>query len=202
MKKSILFFTAVLMFTLTSVADEPLKAGDPAADFNLKNVEGKMISLSQFNDAKGFIVVFYCNTCPVVHKYEQRVIDLHKEFSSKGFPVIAINPNDKDVSPGDSYQEMQKLAGKKNYEFQYLYDESQEVARKYGATNTPHVYVLSGNGGNLKVEYVGAIDNNADDASAADKHYVADAVNKLLKGESVAVTGTKAIGCTIKWKKV
>ncbi|HSL85838.1 MAG TPA: thioredoxin family protein [Bacteroidales bacterium] len=202
MKKSILFFTAVLMFTLTSVADEPLKAGDPAADFNLKNVEGKMISLSQFNDAKGFIVVFYCNTCPVVHNYEQRVIDLHKEFSSKGFPVIAINPNDKDASPGDSYQEMQKLAGKKNYEFQYLYDESQEVARKYGATNTPHVYVLSKKSGQLKVEYVGAIDNNADDASAADKHYVADAVNKLLKGESVAVTGTKAIGCTIKWRKI
>lgn len=202
MKKSILFFTTVLMFTLTSVADESLKAGDPAADFNLKNVEGKMISLSQFNDAKGFIVVFYCNTCPVVHKYEQRVIDLHKEFSNKGFPVIAINPNDKDVSPGDSYEEMQKLAGKKNYEFQYLYDESQEVARKYGATNTPHVYVLSKNSGQLKVEYVGAIDNNADDSSAADKHYVADAVNKLLKGESVAVTGTKAIGCTIKWRKI
>lgn len=202
MKKSILLSAAGLLVALLTVANEPYKAGDTASDFNLRNVEGKMISLSQFNDAKGFIVVFYCNTCPVVHKYEQRIIDLHREFSSKGFPVIAINPNDRNVSPGDSYEEMQKLAKNKNYQFQYLYDESQEVARKYGATNTPHVYVLSKKGGNLKVEYVGAIDNNADDASAADNHYVADAVNKLLKGEQVPVAGTKAVGCTIKWKKV
>jgi len=202
MKKSILLSTVGLLVALLTAANEPYKAGDTASDFNLRNVEGKLISLSQFNDAKGFIVVFYCNTCPVVQKYEQRVMDLHKEFSSKGYPVVAINSNDRNVSPGDSFEEMQKVARNQKYDFQYLYDESQEVARKYGATNTPHVYILSKNGNNLKVEYVGAIDNNADDASAADKHYVADAVTKLLKGDQVAIAGTKAVGCGIKWKKV
>jgi len=83
-----------------------------------------------------------------------------------------------------------------------MFDETQEVARRYGATNTPHVYILSKKIGKLVVEYVGAIDNNADDASAADKKYAEDALNSLLKGESVAVSGTRAIGCSIKWKKV
>jgi hypothetical protein len=96
---------------------------------------------------------------------------------------------------------MKKLASDKGFGFEYLYDESQNVAREYGATNTPHVYVLSKEGGKLKVEYVGAIDNNADDASRADKHYVKDAVNAILGGDQVQVTSTRAIGCGIKWKK-
>jgi thiol-disulfide isomerase/thioredoxin len=160
-----------------------------------------MVSLSTYPDAKGFIVVFYCNTCPTAQKYEQRLIALHNEFDGKGFPVIAINSNDKTVSPGDSYEEMKKLAKAKGYRFKYLYDESQEVARNYGATNTPHVYILSKHGENLKVEYVGAIDNNVENGSLADKKYVVSAVNALLKGEVVPVTGTRAIGCSIKWRK-
>ena len=182
-------------------AGGPYKPGDIADDFTLRNVTGSDVSLSSIKDAKGFIVVFMCNTCPMVKAYEERIIDLNKKFSGKGYPVIAINGNDKNVSPGDSYEEMQKLAKSKGYGFQYLYDDSQEVTRKYGATNTPHVYVLSRKDGKLKVEYVGAIDNNSDNASMADKKYVEDAVNALLSGEQVAVTQTKAIGCGIKWKK-
>lgn len=201
MKKSVLLFAAAMMLTTNTWSKEPYKAGDAATDFNLKNLNGKMVSLSQFDDAKGFIVVFTCNTCPVVKQYEQRIMDLHDKFSSKGYPVVAINSNDKNVSPGDSFEAMKELAREKGYKFEYLYDESQEIAREYGATNTPHVYVLSKDGDDLKIEYVGAIDNNADNASKADKHYVADAVNALLKGENVPVAGTKAVGCGIKWKK-
>jgi peroxiredoxin len=201
MKKLIFLFASTLMLTVLATASGPFKAGDTASDFNLRNVGGKYVSLSQFENAKGFIVVFACNTCPVVKKYEDRIIELNEEFSSKGFPVIAINSNDRNVSPGDSYEEMKNIASEKGYKFEYLYDESQDVAKQYGATNTPHVYVLSKKEGNLKVEYVGAIDNNADDASKADKKYVHDAVNSLLKGQPMQVAGTKAIGCTIKWKK-
>jgi peroxiredoxin len=201
MKKLILLFTGSLMLAISVSASGPFKAGDPASDFSLKNVNGKYVSLSQIENAKGFIVVFACNTCPMVKKYEERIIELNEEFSGKGYPVIAINSNDKGVSPGDSYEGMQKLAAEKGYKFEYLYDESQDVAKQYGATNTPHVYVLSKKDGKLKVEYVGAIDNNADDASKADKKYVHDAVNALLKGEQAPVAGTKAIGCGIKWKK-
>lgn len=201
MKKSILILTGALMLTTMARAEEPYKSGDFASDFSLKNVKGEMVSLSKFEQAKGFIVVFSCNTCPVVKKYEQRIIGLNKEFSSKGYPVVAINSNDKGVSSGDSYEEMQKLAKTKGYEFEYLYDESQAVAKQYGATNTPHVYLLTKTDGKLKVVYSGAIDNNSDDAAKADKKYLNDAVNALLKGSEVPLTGTKAVGCGIKWKK-
>lgn len=202
MKRVMLLFAAVSYSLLLGNAKEPYKSGDLARDFNLKNLNGKMISLSQFEDAKGFIVVFTCNTCPVAQKYEQRIMDLHDEFSSKGYPVIAINSNDSRVSPGDSYEAMKELAKRKSYKFEYLYDETQEIAREYGATNTPHVYVLHReNGNDLKIAYAGAIDNNTDDASKADKHYVEDAVNALLNGKPVPLAGTKAVGCGIKWKK-
>jgi peroxiredoxin len=201
MKKFLFLIVSGLMMTMIAGAQSQYKAGDVAADFKLKNVKGETVSLSQFNDAKGFIVTFWCNSCPVVKKYDQRLQDINAEFASKGYPVIAINPNDKTVAPGDSFEEMQKVAKNKNYRFEYLYDETQETARAYGATNTPHVYLLSKKDGKLIVEYVGAIDNNADDASAADKKYLADAVNSLLRGDSPEVKGTKAIGCTIKWKK-
>jgi len=202
MKKYLYVLLIGILLPMTAGAQSAYKAGDFASDFKLKNVKGEIVSLAQFTDAKGFIVVFWCNTCPVVKKYDERLVKLNEEFAVKGFPVIAINSNDKGVSPGDSYEEMQKTASAKKYAFQYLYDESQDVARKYGATNTPHVYLLSKTDGKLKVEYVGAIDNNADNAAAADKHYLADAVNSLISGKPIAMAGTKAIGCSLKWKKV
>ncbi len=201
MKKFILLFAGVFAISGLARTAPPYKAGDQITDFSLKNVNGEMVSLLQFSDAKGFIVVFTCNTCPVVKKYDQRINDLNKEFSSKGYPVIAINSNDQTVSPNDSFSDMQKTAKNKGYTFPYLYDESQEIAKSFGATNTPHVYLLSKKEGKLMVEYIGAIDNNADDPAKADKRYVAEAVNALLKNGQVAVTNTKAVGCGIKWKK-
>jgi len=137
----------------------------------------------------------------VVKKYDQRLQDLHAKYASKGYPVVAINSNDPVVSAGDSFEKMKETAAKLNYRFEYLFDETQEVARKYGATNTPHIYILTWKDGKLVVDYVGAIDNNADNAAAADKKYAEDALNSILNGQSVAVAGTKAVGCGIKWKK-
>jgi peroxiredoxin len=187
MKKYIFLSIAGMLITMLVNSQSQYKAGDIASDFSLKNVRGEMVSLSQFSEPKGFIVAFWCNTCPVVKKYDQRLQDLHAMYASKGYPVIAINSNDKNVQPGDSYEEMQKTAKNKKYAFEYLYDETQEVARKYGATNTPHVYILTKKDGKLVVEYVGAIDNNADDGSAADKKYVEEAINSLLIGDKVSV---------------
>lgn len=193
---------AVGLFLL--FAGRPIKEGyeigDAATDFNLKNVDGKMISLSSFKNAKGFILIFDCNTCPYSKAYNERIQALNKKYSSLGFPVIAINSNDGEVSSGDSYEEMVKVAKKKKYEFPYLLDESQSVAKAYGATNTPHVYVLSKQDENLKVAYIGAIDDSARDASTVTKKYVEDAVDALLSGKSVPITKTKAVGCGIKWK--
>lgn len=175
--------------------------GDTASDFKLKNVDGKMISLADFRDAKGYIVIFDCNTCPYSKVYNERIIDLNKKYAPKGFYVLTINANDPSISPGDSFEEMKSRARRKSYDFPYLVDETQEVARAYGATNTPHVFVLNKLKNNeLKVAYIGAIDNNSRNASAATKKYVEDAVDALLEAKKVPVTKTKAIGCTIKWK--
>ncbi len=201
MKKSMILMTGVLLQAAILSAGESYKVGDIVSDISLKNVNGKMVSFSQFKDTKGFIVVFACNTCPVVKKYQQRIIDLNTQFSDKGYPVVAINSNDEGVSPGDSYEEMKKYAAAHGFKFQYLYDETQDVAKRWGATNTPHVYVLTKDGDKLKVAYVGAIDNNADEPEKADKKYVVDAVNALLNNEQVPVASTKAIGCGIKWKR-
>lgn len=172
--------------------------GDKAEDFSLKNVDGKMVSLSDFTEAKGFIVVFTCNTCPVSVANEDRIIELDKKYSSKGFPVIAINPNNPEVSAGDSFELMKVRATEKGFTFPYLLDEGQKVYPKYGASRTPHVYVLEKENKDLIVRYVGSIDNSARDPYAATDRYVENAVDALLKGQEVELASTKAIGCGIK----
>ena len=200
MKKTFLFLlmAAIAMsFSLESTGGG-YKIGDKAQDFSLKNVNGKMVSLAGIKNAKGYIVVFTCNECPYAKAYEQRIIELDKKYAPLGFPVVAINSNDKDVQPGDSYSNMKKLSKKKKYPFPYLYDESQAVAKAFGATRTPHVYVLDKE---LVVRYIGAIDDNSEEPSLAKEKYVGTAVDALIAGKDISVKETKAIGCGIKWRK-
>ena len=184
-------------FTLKSTSDG-YKIGDTATDFSLKNIDDKMVSLADYKDAKGFIVIFTCNHCPYSKAYEDRIIALDKKYKTKGFPVIAINPNNPEISKGDDFESMKVRAKEKGFTFPYLFDDGQKIFPQYGATRTPHVFILNKEAGSLKVEYIGAIDNNAFDANAASVNYVEDAVNNLLKGEKPATNFTKAIGCTIK----
>jgi glutathione peroxidase-family protein len=176
------------------------KIGEEVKDFSLKNVDGKMVSMNSYKDAKGFILVFTCNHCPFAKAYESRIMALDKKYASQGFPVIAINPNDPTIAPDDSYDNMVARAKEKNYSFPYVYDASQEIASAYGATRTPHVYVVKRENGKNILKYIGAIDNNSEDAEKATQHFVEDAVNALLAGKPVPTTETKAIGCTIKWR--
>ena len=198
MKTLFLFvaFSAVSIFA----SGKGLNTGDKAPDFKLKNVDGKYVSLSDYSDAKGVIVVFTCNTCPYAKAYQDRINDLNKEYKKKGVPVIAINPNDPDVSPGDSFDKMVNRAKEKNYSYPYLLDENQEVYPAYGATKTPHVYLLKKKGDDYIVTYIGAIDDNYKDESQVDKTYLADAVNNMLDGKNPDPANTKAIGCGIKVK--
>jgi peroxiredoxin len=197
--KSLIY--SVLFFFLSFTATAGYKAGDKAADFSLKNIDGKMISMSEMKEAKGFIVIFTCNHCPFAKAYEDRIIALNNTYAAKGFPVIAINPNDVTREPDDSYENMIIRAKEKNFTFPYLYDESQQVASQYGATRTPHVYIVVKEGSDFVVRYIGAIDNNADDPAKADIKYVEDALAALMSGKTVPTAETKAIGCTIKWKQ-
>ena len=174
--------------------------GDAIADFKLKNVDGKIVSLTDFGSAKGFIVVFTSNHCPFSKSYEDRVIALNTKYASQGFPVIAINPNDPEAYEEDSFVNMQARAKEKGYTYPYLADDSQSVSKLFGAMRTPQIYVLKKEGGKMIVSYLGAIDDNAQDPSGVTKHYVEDAVNNLLAGKPVVTTTTKAVGCAIKWK--
>lgn len=182
-------------------ASKGYEVGDTAADFKLKNIDGKMVSLSDFKKAKGFIVVFTCNHCPYAKKYEDRIVALDKKYKEVGYPVIAINPNDPNVQPEDGFQQMITRAKEKGFTFPYLVDEGQKVYPQYGATKTPHVFILQKEGKKNIVKYIGAIDNNYDDPNDVSEHYVEDAMDALLNGKAVANTKTVAIGCTIKVKK-
>ena len=194
-------FTTVLIsfFIIGGSVDSGYVVGDKAKDFNLKNVDGKMISMSGNLDNKGYIIIFTCNTCPYSVAYEDRIIALHSKYAPLGYPVIAINPNDPIVQPGDSFENMQKRAKDKAFPFPYVFDSTQETTLAYGATNTPHVYVVERVKEDYIVRYIGGIDNNTRDASLATKMYVEGAVDSLLEGKSIETSSTKAIGCTIKW---
>ena len=196
MKNLLIIGLAILVSLAFTVEKGGYIVGDEATDFKLKNVDGKMISLSSYENAKGYIVVFTCNSCPYSVAYEDRIIELQKKYADKGFPVIAINPNDDVKSPKDSFDKMKLRAKEKKFNFAYVYDDTQEITKAYGATNTPHVYVLDAD---RTVKYIGAIDNNTKSASDADKKYVEDAVEALLAGKKVQTEKTKAIGCSIKW---
>ncbi len=195
-----MIYINAFLVTIAMLLGDGLKVGDQAMDFNLKNVDGQMVSLSGNQDVNGYILVFTCNTCPYSVAYEDRIIELHEKYAARGYPVVAVQPNNTQRSPGDSFEQMQKRAQEKGFPFPYLMDETQEITKTYGATNTPHVYVLNRESGDkFVIKYIGAIDNNSRDAAAADQHYVEDAVDSLIKGNSVKTTKTKAIGCTIKW---
>lgn len=177
------------------------QVGDIAEDFRLLNIDGNHVSMSDWDNAEGFIVIFSCNHCPYVVAYEDRMIELHNKMAPLGYPVIAINPNDPEVQPADSYENMQVRAREKGFPFPYVLDEGQKVYPKFGATRTPHVYLLNKTDDGLRVEYIGAIDDNYQDADAVKVKYVEDAIHSLKRGEKPQTTYTRAIGCTIKTKK-
>lgn len=191
----------VSAFSVNTTFSSGYNVGDIATDFKLENIDGNMVSLADYKDAKGFIVIFTCNTCPYAVQYEDRIIALDKKYAPKGYPVIAIQPNDPDVQPGDSMEAMKARAASKGFTFPYLMDEGQKIYPQYGATKTPHVYILEKtNKGNV-VKYIGAIDDNYKDASAVNVKYAENAVDALLAGKEVPETKTRAIGCSIKVKK-
>ncbi|WP_274476048.1 thioredoxin family protein [Mangrovimonas aestuarii] len=205
MKITVKAILAVFLITLVSAFTskennypEGYKVGDIVKDFTLANIDGSKVSLTDYNKTKGVIITFTCNTCPYAVAYEDRIIDLHNKFAAKGYPVLAINPNNPDVKPGDNLEAMKKRAQEKDFPFPYVVDEGQKVFPQFGATKTPHMFVLETTKKGHVVRYIGAIDNNYKDAALVTETYVEDAVNALLNGKTVEVEETKAIGCSIK----
>ena len=197
---SLLLVLVISAFTISTnkSVDKGYDIGDIATDFRLMNIDGKMVSLTDYKDAKGFIVIFTCNTCPYAVAYEDRIIALDKKYKQKGYPVIAIMPNNTEVKPGDNMEAMQKRAKVKGFTFPYLMDDGQKIYPQYGATKTPHVYVLQKSTKGNVVQYIGAIDDNYQDEEAVEVKYTEDAVDALLNGKEIKETKTRAIGCSIK----
>lgn len=190
-------FIVASAFTLT-IDNKGYEVGDAATDFKLENIDGKMVSLSDYEDAKGFIVIFTCNTCPYAVANEDRIIALDKKYKPKGYPVIAINPNNPKAQPDDTMGKMKQKAKVKGFTFPYLVDKGQKIYPQYGATKTPHTYILEKKDRDYIVQYIGAIDDSSRDENAVKEKYVEKAVDALLAGQKPEVTSTKAIGCSIK----
>jgi len=195
---SALFIVGLLAMSMTNQTGG-YEIGDIATDFKLENVDGTMVSLSDYPDAKGYIVIFTCNTCPYAVMYEDRINELNKKYESQGYPVIAIMPNDTEMKPDDSLDKMKVRAEEKGFTFPYLIDAEQTIFPQYGASKTPHVYLLDKN---RVVKYIGAIDDNPQNAEEAKEKYVENAIAAIEAGKEVDPSTTKAIGCGIKVKKV
>lgn len=194
MKSILILFSSLLLF----IDNHGYKVGDLATDFSLPNIYDEMVSLSDYDDAKGFIVIFTCNTCPYSIAYEDRINALDTKYKSKGYPVIAINPNDPAAQNGEELNDMKQRAEDKGFTFPYLQDKGQQIYPKYGATRTPHVFILEKQDKGNVVQYIGAIDDSSRNPDKVQKHYVEDAVDALLAGQLPKVSTTKAIGCSIK----
>ena len=204
MKKIIILLIATfLSFSFSEnelVLANGIKIGDRAPSFNLKNIDGKKYSLENITDAngkkpKGYILVFTCNTCPYAKANENRLIQLHDKYAPKGYPVVAIQPNDPAVQPGDSFDAMKKNAAEKGFPFLYLFDEGQQVYPKYGATRTPEVFLLDSE---QILKYHGAIDDSPRDESGVSVKFVEEAISAMMAGKNIQTTTTKSIGCSIK----
>ena len=195
-------FFASVFFLLTIFPFGPtnpgLKVGDIAPDFQLKSTSGKLVTLKDYKNVKGYIVVFTCKTCPYAQAYEQRIIDLHNKMAPMGWPVVAIMPNDPSVQPGDGFDKMVERAKEKKYPFEYLLDEGQKVFPAYGAVRTPHVFLLDKD---RKVRYIGGVDDNSEDETLVTRRYVEEAIAAVEKGGEPEPNLTKAVGCMIKVKK-
>jgi len=180
----------------TTVSSVGLPLGSSAIDFELKGVDGKTHSLKSFSDKKALVVVFSCNHCPYVQAYEDRMVRLQKDYEPKGVLLVAINSNDETGYPEDSYPNMIKRAKDRGFNFPYLRDESQEIAKKYGAICTPHVFAFDQQ---RHLRYKGRIDDNRnpDLVKARD---LQDALDAMLAGRKHAVQETRPFGCSVKWK--
>ena len=195
--KALLLISSLYFFLLPQA--EGLKVGDTAPNFSLKNIDGKMVSLTTGDNIKGYVIIFTSNSCPYSALYEDRLIAIQSKYASQGFPVIAIQSNNPKTATDDSFEKMKERANEKAFNFPYLMDTNdQETVRLFGATNTPQVYILKKEQAIFKVAYIGAIDNNSRNPSDATKRYVEVALDQLLAGQPVETPNTKAIGCVIK----
>ncbi len=180
------------------MSTKTLKLGSKIPNFSLKGIDGKTYDLDSFKDKKALIIIFSCNHCPYVQAYQQRMVEIQKDYFDKGVAVAAINSNDDLNYPDDSFENMIRRAEEANFNFPYLRDEDQSAAKAFDATHTPEIFLFNEN---RELAYHGKIDDNWQDENKVKNKYLRDALDELLSGKEISVPETFSIGCTIKWKQ-
>ena len=175
-----------------------LGAEAPMADVAMKNVDGKDVTIASVKGNKGTLVMFACNHCPWVKAWETRMVELGNAYKKRGIGVIAINANDPGVNPGDGIDEMKARARLRKMSYPYVVDATSDVARAFGATRTPEVFLFDPSG---KLVYHGAIDDNAKEPAKVSARWLRDALDAVVAGKAVPTSETKALGCSIKFRK-
>lgn len=196
--KQVLFVVAAVVFLSAFAQLNPvLEIGDkaPETDQEVVDTSGRTLSLEGVAGENGLLVMFTCNTCPWVAKWEDRYNGLAQLAEANDIGMIALNPNERIRNRGESMEDMRKRAQKMGYDFPYALDQDHIIADAFGATRTPEIFLFDGN---MTLVYHGAIDDNANDANAVDATYAVDAINELISGNDIAVQETKSLGCTIK----
>lgn len=206
MKKSALFFTFSIVLTVFFSALSPAEISLPAeleigakapmTDVEVKDVSGEMITLEEVAGEKGLLVIFSCNTCPWVERWEDRYNPHAKLAEENGIGTIALNPNTAYRDRGDGFEDMKERAKQQGYEFYYALDKNSEMAKAFGATRTPHIFLFNAD---MELVYRGAIDDNARSAEDVKEPYLKNAIKALGGGEEISVKTSKSLGCTIKW---
>ena len=188
--------TPILFFTFILAAELEIGASMPGMDYKLEDISGETITLTDAKGNKGTLVIFSCNTCPWVIKWEDRYVDLASSYLKRGIGMIAVNSNISRFKGDDSLNKMKKHAKENNYNFPYAQDPKAKLAYAFGATKTPHVYLFDNK---EKLVYRGAIDDNARDADNVEESFLSNAIDQLLAGKKIKKTTSKAIGCSIKF---
>lgn len=189
----------ILLISLSIGTQSFAQNGKSVSNFSLLNtVDNNQLSLSNFQNKKGIVIIFTSNFCPYSKLYEERIESLASEFSGKGIQFLLINPNNPTASKDDSIEEMAKKAKEKGFRFPYLADKDQKVANSLGASKTPEVYLLKPNSNSFSIVYSGAIDDNPQVPGDVSKAYLKDALNSLLSGKPIATASERPTGCMIK----
>ena len=207
MKKSLVFsfllmVSVALLYAMSPVSEPlmtdelPIGAKAPMTAQKVKDVSGEMLTLDGVAGENGLLVIFSCNTCPWVDRWEDRYNPVAGLAEEHGIGMIALNPNSAYRERGDSFKDMQERAKEKNYQFYYALDEQSKLAEAFGANRTPHVFLFNSD---MELVYRGAIDDNARSAEGVKQPFLKNAIKELSAGEEIGTKTTKSLGCTIKW---
>ncbi|MGB2954301.1 MAG: thioredoxin family protein [Gaiellaceae bacterium] len=173
-----------------------LMLGTEAPEFDLPGTDGRRHRLEDYGDAEALVLVQSCNHCPYVQAWEGRMVEIQRDYGDRGAHLVAVSSNDAEAYPADSFEEMRRRAEAQGFNFDYLYDESQEVARALGSERTPEVFVFDRD---RRLVYHGAIDDSRDEDGVS-QHYLRDALDALLEGSEPAIAETPPVGCSVKYR--